>query len=1070
MYKLWRSRLTVGIDGKIIFSKRVTYPPAAQMTPLADGYLGGPRGQLGRILLLSTALEKKDVEAMHTLISNSNFNLSSPAKVDPLPGPTLQHRQNQEFPDIEDFANTGAATNTQGSNVLLEKWNKGLKLWKSLYGSKIMFAFDSRNVKILNQTPHDYDQTRKKVDGSQYVQSLKSQSIPFCVVRDAGPDENDAYVLSAYRGTVPISRNTTGSIGSAFACAGGSFRMLLPVLLMSVRDGDLSSFQQLSKLAEIIVPKFGPNTIGKTPFSTDLGPKILSSTVSLLASLVSADTKNLGLFLDDSGPECLNWIFLRVPKEFITIHLWKACRKLCRAILSSLAAENNSHKGVLGSVLPEFSPVFRSALNLILFDLKIWAHGSFEVHGNVLSEMHEIILTDLHIASSLDVQDFVDALDIIYNSRSTAAHRDKLLYISASHNEQCALRNAAVGVLEALIFRQMSIAKKFSSEVGYNMLTKLPVLKPHLELNNDDDKKLYVYSCVVRFVTCASANVGRELSSKTSNVLNNVSWDNTSFRLGENSTRRHTEPIIQMDQEEFERSRLSVGLILECSRIIVKLLVQALVEPDNLCLLYHANLHGCMWQLLLTDTDSLRQMGITIMQMTLSVGKVHRDYLLEHVSIAKQARKSNRQASVDLAYHSILFADSPWDDSSVDDTKIRSHTTHFERMFYRGLITGEFAAQIYHCLQHAPFSMCLIESLLQALVDDKVEDSICGDTLARYLENKSDESYRVYFVEGRLPLFGVILDLTCSAPAYLRFKTIRMVSSIIACSGRNKRKDVRRDAKLLHKLAKLSVCSARDESLKSEDSKFGDFFGCHDESQNDTITISKSSQPADMSNERLRELWTTLTSPSKSGDPGSAPNKDFGSHTSRLSIVKLLVEKNTKQAADMLIQYLWSSHEVNSSEDAKVYHEIVKGIESSYPDKICYLAEIAAVELIVDIVETSAEALQIIDASLKGLTVVSASDQKEKEDNDGQSKNSGNSAGRFLLVPVEVVTFRLYTIMARITARLGTVLENKKICLFRLGPSGALRWEGASDAGLLWNDIVLVSTSIFCFTIFRFID
>ena len=93
---------------------------------------------------------------------------------------------------------------------------------------------------------------------------------------DTGPGRNGAYMLSMNRGTKPMAGNTV-DLAEAFACAGGSFRMLLPVLLMSVRDGDPVSFRQLSKFADILVPERRcKSTLSPiaTSNTTDIGPSI----------------------------------------------------------------------------------------------------------------------------------------------------------------------------------------------------------------------------------------------------------------------------------------------------------------------------------------------------------------------------------------------------------------------------------------------------------------------------------------------------------------------------------------------------------------------------------------------------------------------------------------------------------------------------------------------------------------------------------------------------------------------------------------------------------------------------
>ena len=100
-------------------------------------------------------------------------------------------------------------------------------------------------------------------------------------------------------------------------------------------------------------------------------------------------------------------------------------------------------------------------------------------------------------------------------------------------------------------------------------------------------------------------------------------------------------------QDRADQQKLAMGLVLDCARIVVRLLVQAMVEPSILYLLYHANMQRCMWQLMLSDTDSLRQMAITIMHLTLSIGKTHKDYLIKYAATLSAA--TQQQGSIDHA-------------------------------------------------------------------------------------------------------------------------------------------------------------------------------------------------------------------------------------------------------------------------------------------------------------------------------------------------------------------------------------------------------------------------------------
>ena len=72
--KLWRSRITIAIDGNVVVSKRMVYPSVAAMQPVRHGFVSAPRGQLGRVLLLSTALSGGDIATMNSLMRAENFS------------------------------------------------------------------------------------------------------------------------------------------------------------------------------------------------------------------------------------------------------------------------------------------------------------------------------------------------------------------------------------------------------------------------------------------------------------------------------------------------------------------------------------------------------------------------------------------------------------------------------------------------------------------------------------------------------------------------------------------------------------------------------------------------------------------------------------------------------------------------------------------------------------------------------------------------------------------------------------------------------------------------------------
>ena len=111
------------------------------------------RGQLGRVLMLSTALEKKDIDAMHTLFRNSNFDISAPATVDPIPAQRIGQALGSTA--ISDYGWVQTEPQDKPEEDIDEisspSWTKCVALWRALYTSKVMFAYDARHFKILKR-------------------------------------------------------------------------------------------------------------------------------------------------------------------------------------------------------------------------------------------------------------------------------------------------------------------------------------------------------------------------------------------------------------------------------------------------------------------------------------------------------------------------------------------------------------------------------------------------------------------------------------------------------------------------------------------------------------------------------------------------------------------------------------------------------------------------------------------------------------------------------------------------------------------------------------------------------
>ena len=93
-----------------------------------------------------------------------------------------------------------------------------------------------------------------------------------------------------------------------------------------------------------------------------------------------------------------------LPSSFITLNLWESCKRLCFAMRRGASSTSSNSGGNGGNGEKKEGNkegkkeekeekeeeeneraeiVFSSAVSCLLFDLRIWARGSYEVHGNV---------------------------------------------------------------------------------------------------------------------------------------------------------------------------------------------------------------------------------------------------------------------------------------------------------------------------------------------------------------------------------------------------------------------------------------------------------------------------------------------------------------------------------------------------------------------------------------------------------------------------------------------------------------------------------------------------------------
>ena len=57
--------------------------------------------------------------------------------------------------------------------------------------------------------------------------------------------------------------------------------------------------------------------------------------------------------------------------------------------------------------------IFSIAITDVLFNLKIWARGSFEIHGQILNDMLTMV-TDKNVGQYIHIQSMFDSLQDLY--------------------------------------------------------------------------------------------------------------------------------------------------------------------------------------------------------------------------------------------------------------------------------------------------------------------------------------------------------------------------------------------------------------------------------------------------------------------------------------------------------------------------------------------------------------------------------------------------------------------------------------------------------------------------------
>ena len=98
-----------------------------------DGYIGGPRGQLGKILFFSKSLTSLETETMHYLLKHSTFTISRPS---------IHMKTNVDYED------------------------KTIATWMTLYEKYLLFSYDARHHRIIYNNTNNTNNTNNSSSSS----------------------------------------------------------------------------------------------------------------------------------------------------------------------------------------------------------------------------------------------------------------------------------------------------------------------------------------------------------------------------------------------------------------------------------------------------------------------------------------------------------------------------------------------------------------------------------------------------------------------------------------------------------------------------------------------------------------------------------------------------------------------------------------------------------------------------------------------------------------------------------------------------------------------------------------
>ena len=364
---LWRSKISVFIDGQNVFSKRQSYPVAASMTPL-NAYIGGFQGQMGPILVFNTAISDAQVQNLFHLASNPRFSVGPPPKhwrrgffhIVSIPSPSPSFLASSPNKKINAGNNSPKILPRRNKTAI----DEGEVLWKSIY-DKIIFAYDPRH------------RVRHRGENDTVIQLL-----------DLSCNGYNGTLLSPDQGTRLISTNFL--LQDAVACGGGAFCLFLPLLLPAVQSGN--DFNWPLHVVDHV---------------KCVTPSRFVRIVRLLSALLRNSDTNLVQLSISNGVNILSWILKNSDTNMITLDLWSAINELTNVIIHG----------------PDHA-MASDAVSRLMFNLQIWSLATFEIQSQILSALQSKLSLASYVLRSSLVQSFLDSLKLIYKLRPAMTNRN----------------------------------------------------------------------------------------------------------------------------------------------------------------------------------------------------------------------------------------------------------------------------------------------------------------------------------------------------------------------------------------------------------------------------------------------------------------------------------------------------------------------------------------------------------------------------------------------------------------------------------------------------------------------